>query len=123
MAVEIEGLRTTIRNLERLGVAVSDLKAAFKKIGSIITADAQRQAPRKSGALAGSIRPSNTKNKAVVRAGSARVPYAGVQHYGWPARNIEGHPYLTNAVANKQVEAVNTLDEELANLIKQYGLK
>jgi HK97 gp10 family phage protein len=119
--VHFKGLRETVRSLEKLGVQVSDLKAAFKKIGNLVATDAKSRAPKKSGALAATIKPSNTKNKSVIRAGSARVPYAGVIHYGG-YNNIEPHPYLTNAVDAKQKEAVNVMEEELDKLIRSLGL-
>lgn len=120
--LEITGLRETIRNLERYGADVSDLKAAFQKIGNIVVGEAQSLAPKKSGALAASIRPSNTKNKSIVRAGSARVPYAGVQHFGWPRRNIKATNYLYKASESKQAEVLRTLEEELERIANRLGL-
>lgn len=108
--------------MERLGVAVSDMKAVFQKIGKNVVTDAQSLAPRKSGALAGSIRASNNKNKSIVRAGSARVIYAGVQHYGG-YHNIKPHPFLTDAVDKNKAKSVQLMDDGLADLIRQYGLK
>lgn len=120
--VVVEGLRETIRSLERFGVDVKDLKAAFKRIGSVVQREAQRLAPKRSGSLAQSIRPSNTKNKSIIYAGSARVPYAGVIHYGG-YNNIEAHPYLTDAVANKQRTAVDLLEKEVNTLILRHDLR
>ena len=120
--VKVEGLREVVRSLERFGAEVSDLKAAFRKIGTIVQRDAQSLAPKKTGALAASIRPSNTKNKSVIRAGSGRVVYAGVQHYGG-YNNISPHPFLTNAVARNQQQVVRTLDQELNTLIRKLNLK
>ena len=121
--VRIEGLRETVRSLERFGVEVQDLKAAFKKIGSLVANDAKSLAPHLSGKLAGSIRPSNTKNKSIVRAGGAAIPYAGVQNYGWPAHSIEGKHFMEQAVERNQHEAVQMMEEELNDLIRRYDLK
>lgn len=115
-------MRETIRSLEKFGVEVNDLKAAFKRIGSMVASDAQSLAPHLSGTLAGSIRPSNTKNKAVIRAGGARIPYAGVQNYGWPRHNIEGTHFMQTAVERNQGKAVNMMDEELSSLIRRLDL-
>lgn len=120
--VRVKGLRETVRNLERLGVSVQDLKDSFKKIGNLVANDAKTRAPRKSGRLASTIKPSNTKNKSVVRAGSAKVPYAGVIHYGG-YNNIEAHPYLTDAVTQHQDEAVKIMEDELKQLIISLGLE
>lgn len=120
--VEVKGLRETIRSLERLGVAASDLKGAMTKIGAIVADAGHDLAPTLTGALAASIRPGRAKNRAVVRAGGASIPYAGVIHYGWPGHNIEPNPFLTDALAAKQAEALTTLDAELRDLIRRYGL-
>lgn len=119
--VRVEGLRETIRSLERFGVEVSDLKTAFKKIGNIVVDEAKTLAPKKSGALAASIKPSNTKNKSIVRAGSARVVYAGVIHYGG-YHGIEPHPFLTDAVTNNAGKAKETMEQELTALIHKLNL-
>lgn len=119
--VEIDGLRETVRTLERFGVAVTDLKQAFRQAGDLVTDQAVRLAPRRTGALAATIRPSNTKNKSVVRAGG-RLPYAGVIHYGWPGHNIEPQPFLTDAATDKQHEVVQAVDTNLSALIRRYGL-
>ena len=122
MGVALEGLRQTVRSLERFGVEVSDLKAAFKRIGSLVQRDAQARAPKKSGRLAASIRPSNTKNKSILRAGSARVVYAGVQHYGG-YNNIKPHPFLSDAVDANRQKVQQELDKELRSLISKLNLK
>lgn len=121
--VEVQGLRETVRSLERLGTEVQDLKDAFKRIGNIVVDEAQARAPKKSGALAASIKASNTKNKSNIRAGSAKVPYAGVHEWGWPSHNITGTHYLTGASQAKQGEVIQALNVELGDLIRKLDLK
>jgi len=118
--IRITGLRETARKLERLGTSVQDLKAAFKRVGEVVRSEALILVPKRSGALASTIRLSNTKNKSVIRAG-ARLPYAGVIHYGG-YNNITPNPFLETAVGNKQSEVVSTLDDELGKLIRQLDL-
>lgn len=120
--LEVTGLRETVRNLERYGAQVSDLKTAFRTIGNVVVTEAKARAPKQSGALANSIRPSNTKNKAVVRVGAARVPYAGVIHYGWPRRHIAANPFLESAAQAKQGEVLATLSRELEAIATALGL-
>lgn len=122
MTIKVDGLRQTIRAFERLGVEVADLKRAFTRIGENVVQEARSIAPKQSGRLANSIRASRTKNKSIVRAG-AGLQYAGVIHYGYPARNIEPQPFLTDAVARKQAESVRLLEIELADLIRKVDLK
>jgi len=119
--VRVNGLRETVRSLERFGVEASDLKAAFKRIGTFITEDARSLTPSKSGRLAASIKPSNTKNKSIVRAGGARIPYAGVIHYGG-YNNITAQPFLTDAVARNDSKVTDLMEDELKRLIASLGL-
>lgn len=120
--IRVEGLREVVRDLQKLGTEAKDLKDAFKGIGNLVADEAKSLAPKLSGALAGSIKASNTKNKSDVRAGGAKIPYAGVIHYGWPAHGIEPHSFLTTAAGNKQREVVERLDDELHGIIKKLDL-
>jgi hypothetical protein len=119
--VRITGLSETVRSLKRFGVEVADLKAAFTRIGNIVVNEAQSLVPVMTGRLAASIRASKTQNKSEVRAGSAGIPYAGVQHYGG-YNGITGSFFLTQAVANKQGEAVDQMETELNSLIRRLNL-
>jgi phage gpG-like protein len=121
MTVRVEGLRETVRSLEKFGTEVADLKAAFKKAGNNVVRAAQPLTNPKSGRLAASIRASNTKNKSEVRAGGARVPYAGVQHYGG-YQGIQGKLYLTKAAEQEQAQTVRIVDDELNYLIRKLNL-
>lgn len=120
--VGIVGLRQFIKQLESLGVEVTDLKAAWNRVGNIVVKEAQSRAPKVSGALAGSIRANNAKGNATVKAGSARVPYAAVQHWGWPGHNIQATEYLTGAARTKQDQVVEAISDELDKLIAQLDL-
>ena len=120
--VQITGLREAVRDLQKLGVSVEDLKAAFGAISDQVVSEATRIVPTESGRLAGSIRPARTKNKAVVRAGSASVPYAGVINYGWPSRGIEGTGFLTDPANSNAAEYARQIDDAIRDLIRKYGL-
>jgi hypothetical protein len=97
--VRVKGARELRATLKRAGADMQDFTAVNAAVGAIVAAEAHTWAPRSRGALAGSIRASKAKTKATVRAGGARVRYAGVQEFGWPSRHIRPHPYLTTAAA------------------------
>lgn len=120
MTVKVEGLRQSIRSLERLGVEAQDLKDAFHKAGNIVVTEARALAPKRTGKLAGTIKASKTKNKSIIRTGN--LVYAPIQHYGWPAHGIEPKPYMTDAVAHKQDEVVRLIDVELQQLVNKLNL-
>lgn len=121
-SIRVTGLKETIRKFEKMGVEVSDMKDSMRKLGDMVADDARSLAPKLSGALAGSIRPSNAKNKAMIRAGGAKIPYAGVIHYGG-YHGIAPHPFLNQAIGQNQSRLVNTLEDELRGLIKKVDLK
>lgn len=120
--VKITGLRKTMRALEAAGVATEDLKDLMHGLGLTVIAAAKPTVPTLSGALQGTLRAGRGKTKAVIRAGGARVPYAGVQHYGWPARGIQAHPFLVNAVQSSRAKTFAQLDDGIAALLRKQNL-
>lgn len=120
--IEITGLREAVRDLQKLGVSIEDLKEAFGSISNQVVQEAGRIVPTVSGKLAGSIRPAKTKNKAVVRAGSAGIPYAGVINYGWQSRGIAPSGFLTTPANSRAEEYARQIDANLQQLIRKYDL-
>ncbi|OZD30815.1 hypothetical protein CH252_40600 [Rhodococcus sp. 06-1477-1B] len=110
-----------MRALTRAGTDAADMKALMHEIGSIVVDAASP--PTKSGALAGTIRAGRGKTKAVVRAGGARAPYAGVIHYGWPTRNIPAQPFLSAALDANRAAVFERLDTGLDELLRKADLK
>lgn len=117
--VRITGLKETLRALEKTGVDAQDLKNVMREISDIVARAATPRTPVKKGKLALSIRSGSAKTKATVYAGNGRkngVPYAGVIHYGWPARSITARPFLDEARALNIERAAALLAEELGRL-------
>ena len=101
---EIEGAKELRRSLKAAGDDLSDLKAAHAEAARTVATAAQAGAPMRTGRLSASIRGSGAKAGATVRAGGARIPYAGVQEFGWPRHNIPGQPYLVPAARETEPE-------------------
>lgn len=120
--VRIDGLNKVARALRKSGADMQDMSVLMHAIGMTVVLAARPRAPYLSGALSGTIRAGRGKTKAVVRAGSARVPYAGVEHYGWPAHNIPPHPFLTDALAQQQDTIYDQLDRGLMTILAKNGL-
>lgn len=116
-AIRIDGLAKVIRDLERFGVSSDDLKDAFGGISKDVAQEAGARVRVRSGALQATIRPARTKNKAVVRAGTAGVPYAGVINYYRP-----GDEFLTGPANEDTAAKVARIERELDQLIRRYGL-
>lgn len=120
MTEYVTGLREVIRNLEKIGADVADMKEVFISIGDMVRADAAALAPKTTGRLAASIKPTKTKNKAAVRAGSARVPYAGAINYGWPRRHIGARNFLQRAIDADTQKALQMMDEGIGRIIAKH---
>lgn len=93
--IEVEGAKRLRRTLREAGDDLEDLKTAHAAAAKIAAEAAAALAPRRSGALAASVRSSGQKTAGVIRAGKKRIPYAGVIHWGWPRRGIPARPFLT----------------------------
>jgi phage gpG-like protein len=100
--VILEGTNNLARTLRIAGRKMADMEDENRNTASVIMRDALGRVPRKSGALAGSIRPEATKGEAITYAGSYSVPYAGPINYGWPAHNISAQPFLTTALTDTE---------------------
>lgn len=97
VGLRIEGLNELVRTMRKAGQDMEDLKDAHARAGEIVARAAEAMAPRRSGKLAGTIRAARQVRRARVQAGRASVPYAAPIHWGWPARNIEANPFLSEA--------------------------
>lgn len=114
-AVSIDGLAKVVRELERLGVETDDLRAAFAGIAKDVEGESQRRVRVATGALRGTIRAgTRTKNKAVVRAGTARVAYAGVVNYARP-----GDHFLTGPANDDPERHKRRIEAELTALVRK----
>lgn len=102
--IEVEGARELRRTLARAGHEIDDMVAANAEVSAFVAARAKSAAPRRSGRLASSVRGNKAKSSAVVRAGGARVVYAGVIHYGWARHNIEPQPFLVNTAHSTELQ-------------------
>ncbi len=128
VTIQVDGLRRTLRALQSAGVDAEDVKALMHDIGETV-ADAQRalapvggEGDRHPGKLRDSIRAGTGKTKAVVRVGGARVPYAGVQEYGWPAHNIRAHYFMKRGLEQSRQRIFEQLDEGIAELLRRHRL-
>lgn len=119
-AIEVIGgpqLRRAIKNMDG---RLDDLKDAHADAAEIVAAAARPLVDVVTGALLDTVRTDRRAAGASVLAGSARVPYAGVNHFGWPQRNIEPDPFLYDALDDRRDEVVKRYDDELADLVRKF---
>jgi len=102
--IRIEGLDALVRTMRKAGVDITELKQAHVRAGQIVADRAAELAPRRSGRLAGSIRPARQAKRARIQAGGGKVPYANPIHWGWPSHNIEASLFLSRAATETEAE-------------------
>lgn len=120
VTVRVDGLREALRAMRDAGADAQDMAELMHQLGTLVVLAANP--PVQSGALDSTVRAGRGKTKAVVRAGSRRVPYAGVIHYGWPARNIAPNPFLTEALQRQRGAVLAALDRGLGDLLAEHNL-
>lgn len=119
--VRVTGLSKTVRNLGRAGVGAQDLKQLMHDIGMLVVRAAKL--PVRSGRLNATLRAGKGKTKAVVRAGGARAPYAGVINYGWPAHNIAPAAVpLEATVAAERADILEAINDGVEDLLRKNDL-
>jgi hypothetical protein len=118
--VQVIGLRETIHKLERLGVSSQDLRTAMGDIAGRVVVEAKAEVNDVTGALGGTVRAGNAKNKAVVRAGGFGVEYAGVNNYG--GNGIQATEFLTGPANAHPEENIRAIEADLRRLVAKLNL-
>ena len=109
-----ERLRKTLKDVED---GLKDLTALHQEVAEVAAGRARIRVPVLTGQLRSTIRASGTKNMAIIRAGFAKVPYAGVHEWGWPKHNITEHPYLRPGAHETEPQWHRMYDERVKELL------
>lgn len=120
--ISIQGVKEVTDSLNKMARDLESNIELNKELSSTLSQKASAMAPRLTGALASSVKGNPSAEKAQILAGSDAVPYAGVQEYGWPLRNIKAQPYLTPAVYNNLGYIVEKYNDSIKESIKKYNL-
>ena len=130
VSVKADGLNALVRELLALGLDVEDVKDAFAALAARGAKIAAANAPvgkasdrdKHPGQLRGDIRGNRARNKAVVTAGRANVPYAGPINYGWAAHNIEPSGFLQKVDSELGPLVPLLIEKSISDLIRRRGL-
>jgi phage gpG-like protein len=122
LEVTIQGAKEVETLIKKLGSDIESNINLNKELSQTLSQKASSMAPRLTGELASSVVGNASEAKAQIVAGSAAVPYAGVQEYGWPDKNINAQPYLRPAVYNNMGYIIEKYKDSISNAIKQYNL-
>jgi hypothetical protein len=121
---KVEGLKPLQKALKNLGDgAEKQLRPIMLQGAQTGLAIARPLTPFKDGDLVGSLRAKATMTTGYLTAGSKKVPYAPAIHWGWPAHNIAGDQFLTEAAGKAEPTVVADANASMAHLIRKEGLK
>lgn len=124
--IRLVGLKELSRSLRQVEAGLQkEIGRAFKRAADKVAQDARRRVPKRSGKLAGSIRPFGTQKKAGVRMGRSSVPYAGpIEFGGYPASRpfVPKGRYIYPSFKESMPVVQRDLAKELEGLIKRAGL-
>lgn len=95
--VSIQGLSRLRRTMKKAEMDMGLLKDLNRAAAGVVEGAASSATPTLTGRLGSTLRSSATQSAGIVRAGRKSVPYAGVVHWGWPARNIHAQSWLVDA--------------------------
>jgi hypothetical protein len=121
-SIKATGVKELRRELRKMGDDLEDLKALNLDVATIVSDRAKDIVPRRTGTLADTIRPAGTKTAGRVRAGFKRVPYAGVIHFGFPARRIQPQPFLYDALDQRRGEVFDAYFKGVKKIQRKAGL-
>jgi hypothetical protein len=116
LTISVRGASKLSSTLRKAGVGLVEMKDANERVGSIVASQAKSLAPKRTGALAGGIRPARQARKVVVRA-NTRGRYPWVQEYGSAKRHIRARNYMSGALAAKREESIAAYLNEMESLI------
>ena len=121
VGMQVDGLAALLRDLRRAGADVDDMKDVFEAISKRGERVMEGFVPARSGRLRASVRGNRAASKAVVRAGSARVPYAAPIQWGWPKRHIEPARFFEKTDAVMEPVAMQMLENGVSAVLRKNG--
>ena len=119
--VEVDGLRDLRRAIRRAEEDYSDLREAGLEAAEPVADTAVSLVPVLDAELQGTIRAAGQASGAVVRAGFARVPYAGPIHFGWPGHGIEPNPFLYNALDQRRSDVMKIYERRVNEISRRVA--
>lgn len=118
-SVQVTGVESYVTALRGVAADTGDLDA-FDEVAQRAASAIERDAPKKSRRLAGSVRGRRSRNAAVV---VATASYAGPINYGWPTRGITATGFMQAADSgSEQTAAAQRLEDDIDSQIARRGL-
>lgn len=112
--VEVKGDKRLARTLHDAGQELEEMPRALPVVSRQVVTVAMSKVPRDTGRLAASLDPTVESSAAVIL---STLPYAGVIHWGWPARNIAPQPFLVEAGRQAEPAWTKTFEAEAERIL------
>lgn len=125
--VEVERVKELRRGLKLVENGLRDLRQLNKRAAAVAEPEVRRRVRSRSGRLAGSVRATGSQSAGEIRAGSARVVYAGVQNYGNPTKKgrlgvIRPQQFMQDGVLAARPDVVNVYMDGVGDLVRKADL-
>lgn len=121
-SIVIEGLADLQADLAAAGRGLDeDLEAAIDDATRIVADQAARNAPKRSGRMAGSIRPERDGLVGEVTVSARKVSPAWPGGFPYPPRIERSRPFLAPAVQETASRVVDALEKVLDDLARRLG--
>jgi len=123
-AIKVEGLRELQKDLARAErkEVVKEIRTANKDAADIVKDEAKVIVPVVSGKLKKSIGSLAQRDKAQVKAGTAKgVQYAGVVHFGWPKRGRPPQTFIYDAMDKRSDEVRAAYEKNVDKALKRMN--
>lgn len=118
LTFRVDGVPKLTRTLKKAGEDITELVEAHARAAAIVEAAARATAPRRSGKLASSIRATRSKLKAEIQ---VRSIYAMPIHWGWPSRNIDPQPWVSQAAQATEPEWLPIYEDAVQKALDQVA--
>jgi hypothetical protein len=116
--IKVEGLAELRKGLKQLDDKFpKELNKVAKDSAELVSSEAKIIAPKRSGRLAGAIKPSGTAKGAMVRVGG--LEYHRVIHFGWARHSISPNPFLYRARDAREAEVMAKFEREVQALVNK----
>lgn len=125
--VHVDGLKQLRNALKEIGPdSVKEMRLALRAGAEQVAGRARELAPYSDRPKPEGVPHLRDTLKAGASGPNARIyspsVYGNPIHWGWPSRGIKAHPFIEQAIQEKQEEFVATLEEGLDALYLRHGL-
>lgn len=117
--LEIEGLARLTRTLRQAGLDLDDIKEAHRHAAQAVLTVAHPRTPRLYGELRATLRVSSNANAGTVKAGSRKVVYSGVTHWGTPHKRQRAQPWISVSAQQSEPMWIKWYEREMHDAIRQ----